>query len=276
MPDGVATTLKSSEQPPIGVGEAPPSPVWQALGGLDRDVHLIRADTFRDTAMGAGFVLSALAKLKADGLFVWVSQKYLSCEAGHLYGPGLKNYGLDPQNILFVEASALKDVFWSVEEALGSGSVAAVVGEVHTAKSLDLTPTRRLALRSRRAGVPVFLMAANSAPFASAARTHWLVAGMERLRGGHPHPWMRPPAWSLTLTKNKNGPCGTASVGFDVRNKAYFAPGAMDALPSRSTLKPLVSGGIGLASGMGGALEPVVVRLAAERRLALEQRRERQ
>jgi len=254
-----------------GKGERQPdaSPLSRMLPFLSRDVHLFHAPTAADAGACAGFVLSLVAAAGRSGAIVWISHAYLEREGGALYGPGLQDFAIDPDRVLHVNAPSLKDVFWSLEEALKAHAVAAVVGEFHTKRPLHLTPTRRLALRSARTGVPVYLLAAASAPFASAAQTHWTVSTPAAAGEGLAD-HVGPPVWRLDVHKNKKCPCSTFSAGFDTLSRTHFTPVPQGAAAhGRDAAAP--AGPVAAQ----GSLAPVVVRLAAERRRTAERLMER-
>lgn len=209
-----------------------------ALKELQEGVHLVKAESAADLGACAGFVLSLLAHASQKGAVVWVSQHYVFDEGGSLYGPGLHAFSIVPHNILYVTVPSYVDVFWSLEEALKSQPVKAVVGEFYTKSPLDLTLTRRLSLRSQRAQTPVYLMSITSAAFPTAAQTHWSVTTPQREARSKPARTVGPPVWSLELTKNKNGPCGPLQAGFNTLTKRHFDPRRPSLSPFAKAPKP--------------------------------------
>lgn len=135
-------------------------------GGLPLEGMMeIRNAETRDAGAAAGFV-AALAVLyqqvrKEKGSLapvLWISQSLASREAGQLYAPGLKSYGLDPGRFLFVSARSVKDALWTAETALSVPVFAAVVLEIRgNPACLALSESRRLNVRARAGGVPLLL-----------------------------------------------------------------------------------------------------------------------
>ena len=76
-----------------------------------------------------------------------------------LYPPGLGVFGLRPDHLIIVRSHRAEDVPWAMEEALQSGCVGAVLGEL---PSLDLTAGRRLQLAARRGGVTCLVLRVNA------------------------------------------------------------------------------------------------------------------
>ncbi|MFD0390617.1 ImuA family protein [Tistrella bauzanensis] len=71
------------------------------------------------------------------------------------YAPGLADFGLDPARLLVVPARRSAERLWVMEEAIRSGAVAAVVGEV---ADVDPLATRRLQLAAAEGGGMVLLI----------------------------------------------------------------------------------------------------------------------
>jgi len=140
--------------------------------GLGRTgVHEVAGADYGDTAAALGFALVAGARA-TTGAIAWVGEARLARDRGALSGPGLCALGLDPGRVLLVEARRTRDALWSVEEAMKSGAVGLVLGDVSQA---DFTATRRLALASQARGVPAILVMPHGRAGASAASARWRV-----------------------------------------------------------------------------------------------------
>jgi protein ImuA len=146
-------------------------------------------------------------------------------ENGIPYGPGLAAIGLDPERALFVLAPDATTTLSSMEQALGSGTLGAVVGELRGGKNLDLTATRRLARAALRGGTPALLLRLGeskkllAAP--AAALTRWRVAAL----ASEPQPanGVGSPRFSAELVRNRRGP--TASFFLEWRpHECLFLP----------------------------------------------------
>lgn len=189
---------------------------------LVRGVHLFEVDSSGCAGLSAGVIAALLRVLHAKSTVMWVSQQAASRELGRIYGPGLFEVGLDPERVLFVEAQRGGDVLWAVEEGLRSRAVGAVVGEfVWDQRSLDLTSTRRLALRSEATGVPAYIAAVAGKVGATAARTRWRVSSAPS-RPAKGTALLGEPTWTLDLVKNREGPCARAVVGFSPARGEFF------------------------------------------------------
>lgn len=156
---------------PLG---APALDAWLG-GGLARAaVHEVFPASGADQPAALGFGLALLARAAGGRPVVWVRHDALSAEAGRPYGPGLADWGLDPDRVLFVRAAGIEDVLRAAGEAARCGALGGVVAEAWGEdKRFDLTASRRLALRVERAGAPLILVRAGAAPAPSAAATRW-------------------------------------------------------------------------------------------------------
>ncbi|MBV7409337.1 hypothetical protein KJP29_10120 [Maritimibacter sp. DP1N21-5] len=81
------------------------------------------------------------------GPILWVRPAW---DHGRLHGGGLARF-VDPGRLIFVDAPRVPDVLWTLEEALRSGAVPLVVGELPG--PVGLTPMRRMQLACE-AGLP--------------------------------------------------------------------------------------------------------------------------
>jgi len=160
-------------------------------GGLPRAcLHEVMAGDGSTAA--AGFAAVLLARLAGrDGTVVW-------CRRGgrgpgsephrwRLYGGGLMAFGLDLRRLLVVHADGERGILWAMEEALRSGAVAAVLGELAAPPPIA---RRRLQLAAETGGGAALLLR----PFGAAAGTggtgsRWRVGaapsppGLSRLPG---------------------------------------------------------------------------------------------
>jgi protein ImuA len=107
------------------------------------------------------------------GLVLWCQSRAHAVEFGRPYGPGLRALGLEPDRLLLVEPARAADVPWALEEALASGNLALVAGQLD---EIALTPARRLALAAARTGTPCLLLTDPRAAAAAATATRWRVA----------------------------------------------------------------------------------------------------
>jgi protein ImuA len=138
-------------------------------------------------------------------------------EGGRLYPPGLQAMGLDPDRLGFARVRTGMEALRVVDEALRSGAVAAVVADMGEEPRLDLSVSRRFNLAAARTGSRAFL-AVRDLVATSAALTRWRVeprpsAGVRGRLG--------PPAFRLSLLRNRLGPTGEWTVEWDSDRHAF-------------------------------------------------------
>jgi len=157
---------------------------------------------------GLGTVHGAAAALFVAGVLARLNGQVLWClRARDLFAPALAGAGLDPDRVIYAEASDDKIILLSMEEGLRHRGLAGVVGEV---ARFPLTASRRLQLAAETSGVTAFVIrrwrvAAEAAQFnqPSAATTRWRItavpsAPLTVLGLGRPR-------WNLKLLRCRGG-----------------------------------------------------------------------
>jgi protein ImuA len=168
-----------------GLKQRPPLPTGvtvldEALeGGIPRDAMTeIRSLSLRDAGAATGFAL-ALASRLGEGeknvsagheTVLWIGDTVASTEAGLPYAIGLRDFGLEPQGFLHAAPRKLDEALWLAEAALSSAVFAVVILEVRgNPARFGLTESRRLSLRAKAAGRPLFLLRQGGEEEASSA-----------------------------------------------------------------------------------------------------------
>ncbi len=175
-------------------------------GGLSSDgLHEIAPAAPADAPAAFGFALSLAARfMAARGLGGLVAvEEFALTQNGLPFGPGVVAHGLDLSRLVFVRAPDAASLFQTLEDALKSGALAAVVGELWRAPKYDLGLSRRLTLAARAGATPALLVLP-SAPGSSAAETRFEVAaapGAHELSAGGGRPLPGAPAVSVRLVK---------------------------------------------------------------------------
>jgi len=204
-------------------------------GGLRRAaLHELRAAESRNAAALTGFAAAILARLAAHDSrpVIWIVEKAAGGENGFPYGNGLSTFGLDPQRLVVVRVSRPRDVLWACEEALRCAGLTAVVAELSgNPRLLDLTASRRLALRAAESGVTGLLLRASASVEPGAATTRWLVAPLpSSVDPDYPEGIGRP-AWRLTLERNRGGATGIFDLEWNHEQHSFALAGAAAAHP---------------------------------------------
>ena len=155
-------------------------------GGLSSDaLHEIAPGQAGDGAAAVGFALALAARFVAasprSSTALLISEDFCARETGALYGPGLAAHGLGLDRLILVRAPDARALLWTMEEALKSGALAAVVGEMWShSKHYGLAASRRLLLAARAGGAPALLVHGGAfgraSAFSSAAETRFEIA----------------------------------------------------------------------------------------------------
>jgi protein ImuA len=183
-------------------------------GGLPLDgITEIRSFRMADAGAASGFALSLAAYIKSRGNaapVLWVGDVVCAMEAGLPYGAGLKQFGLQPEDFLYASPRKLADALWLAEAALASGALAATIFEIPgNPKHFGLTESRRLSLRAKASGSPLFLLRHGGEEEAGSACFRFLAESAPALGRRLPDGSMLGgsighPVFALTLEKSRN------------------------------------------------------------------------
>ena len=194
-------------------------------GGLRHGaLHEFRGDLARDAAAVTGFATALLARLsKADGRpLLWVTEAATAHETGAPYGPGLDHFGLDSRRLIMVVVRRPEDVLWVFEEGLRCTGLAAVLAEMSGhPRRLDLTASRRLALRAGQHGVMGLLLRQSAAAEPGAAATRWHVSPLPASSLDDFDRGIGRPAWRLALERNRAGMTGSFDLEWDHERQSF-------------------------------------------------------
>jgi len=155
-----------------------------------------------------GAVHGAAAALFVAGVLARLNGQVLWClRARDLFAPALAGAGLNPDRVIYAEASDDKMILLSMEEGLRHRGLAGVVGEV---ARLPMTASRRLQLAAENSGVTAFVIrrwriATEAAQFnqPSAAATRWRITAAPS--APLPVPGIGRPRWKLELLRCRGG-----------------------------------------------------------------------
>ena len=176
------------------------------VGGL----HEAGGSAAGDGPAAAAFLAALFARLeRRDGRGAVLVCQSRTSPFGRFYGPGWRDLGLEPADLLMLSARRDRDIAWAIEEGLRSAALAAVLGEV---ESLDFTLSRRLALAARESLTPALLLRRDSLGPASAAFSRWRIAALPG--NADPFDAAAPglPRWRLELLRCRGGRPVTCTV----------------------------------------------------------------
>lgn len=199
-------------------------------GGLPlAALHEIRSDETRGSGAATGFAAALLTRLAAIQTkpILWIEEEMAGVEAGLPFGGGLARFGFDPARLILIRARRSEDALWVFEEGLRCGGLAAALLVLRAApRALDLTVSRRLALRSAANGVMGLLLRQASTAEPGAATTRWRIAPRPAAMMDGFAEGIGRPAWRAELEKSRLGPVGQFDLEWDHGAKRFAQPAA--------------------------------------------------
>jgi protein ImuA len=174
-------------------------------GGLAGDaLHEITPAAPADAPAAFGFALSVAARFMAvrRASALLAVEDFALTQGGAPFGPGLAAHGLDLSRLVFVRAPDANALFQAIEDALKSGALAVVVGEVWRLAKYDLSVSRRLTLAL------LTLPTAHGQTLSTAAETRFEIAASPSVRtpsAGGAKPLPGAPAFAARLVKTRQG-----------------------------------------------------------------------
>jgi protein ImuA len=167
-------------------------------------VHEFCCAGTEDSASTCGFIAGILAPLmRSGGVSLWISSSRT------LFPTALKEFGIEPDKIVFVDLKKQKDVLWATEEALKCDGLSAVVGEI---SEISFTASRRLQLAVEQSRVTGFILRINPRNLnTTACVSRWKISA---LPSGLPDdmPGIGFPRWNVELLKVRNGKPGNWQI----------------------------------------------------------------
>jgi protein ImuA len=151
-----------------------------------------------------------------------------------LFAPGLAQAGLQPDQVIFVEAQSDKALLACCEEGLRHGGLGAVVAEL---SRLPMIASRRLQLAAESSGTLALVLrrwaGGQAMAEPNAAHTRWRIAALPSAR--LPTPGIGRARWQMELLRSRNGATGVFEV------EACDAQGCL-AVPAELAHRPAVPG----------------------------------
>ena len=167
-------------------------------------IHEFISSSPEGTAASGGFIAGLLQTLlRTGGACLWISY------TRRIYPPALKLFGVDPDQIIFVDVPLQKDVLWVTEEALKCEGAATVICET---KDLSFTESQRLQLAVEKSHVTGFILRKDVKKLnTTACVSRWRIGPVRsQLRAGMPG--VGHPRWQVELLKVRNGKPGNWTV----------------------------------------------------------------
>lgn len=164
-------------------------------------IHEFLTEVSENAAATSGFISGLLATLMQNGgVCLWISPSRT------LFPAALKGFGIEPENVVFVDVNREKDILWATEEALKCEGLSAVIAEV---RELTFAQSRRLQLAVEGSKVTGFLLRKDLRKLTSTTCVaRWQITHLpgEVIDG---LPGVSFPRWQVDLLRVRNGTPGS-------------------------------------------------------------------
>lgn len=199
--------LQGFKQPQVGGLDPGLGPINAAFPNRSFPVgavHEFLADSPESAAATCGFISGILSLLAGEcGTIIWIGSSL------KVFPPALKNFGIKPEHIFFIELQTQQHILWVMEEALKCRAISAVVAET---KDLSFTASRRLQLAVEESQVTGFVLRQNTKGVnTTASVSKWRITSIpsEPIDG---LPGLGYPSWRVELLRIRNGKPGVWEI----------------------------------------------------------------
>ena len=176
-------------------------------------LHEIKPAHYRDMAATRAFVFGLLARhmhirhmhKQRSSPVLWCLSDMSVREFGTPYGPGLVQFGLQPETFVMAQSSNKRDLLWTMEEGLKARAPMAVFGEIDTVTFIE---ARRLALASENNEIPCLIISNQNSAGAGAALTRWRISSAPSTSHTFNSHAPGAPRWHIILERTRHGPSG--------------------------------------------------------------------
>lgn len=174
-------------------------------------IHEFLSEKPENTACTSAFISALLFKLHQNkGFYIWIGkQKQIS-------PVGLKNFGILPHQIIFINLIKQKDILWATEEALKCKSIKAVISELD---DITFAQSQRLQLTVEKSKVTGLILRTQTQQLnATACAARWKITASNSNTADN-LPGVGFAKWKVELLKVRNG--STASCQIIWQNQQF-------------------------------------------------------
>ncbi|MER0236712.1 hypothetical protein [Fulvimarina sp. MAC8] len=191
-------------------------------GGLVRNgLHELRCKASRDVACLYGLAFALLSRERPSAPILWLRDTSALIDGGRVFPDGMKSFGVAAGRLVHVRPIHLRDTLWAAGEAVRTAGLGAVILHVRgNPKALDLSVSRKLTMRAKESGVPLFLLRQEGVEEASSAATRWCVEPAISAPHDHFARSLGPMSLTLQLERNRNGETGRWKVAWNPQTRS--------------------------------------------------------
>jgi protein ImuA len=163
-------------------------------------IHEFISEGPESSSATAGFISALVSPLmKNVGVGIWIGN------SRKIFPPALKQFGIEPSRIIFIDLQKEKDLLWAVEEALKCHGLAAVIADI---PELNLTISRRFQLAVEESQVTGFIHRSHARNLnTNASVSRWKIKPLPS-ESYEELPGLGYPRWNIELLKIRNGKPG--------------------------------------------------------------------
>jgi protein ImuA len=182
------------------IGLGPIAKAFPTQTFLTGAIHELISDQAENAVATNGFISAVAGRLmRESGCCVWVSNRRT------VFPPALRQFGMQPDRVLFADVHTQKEALWVIEEALKCNMLTAVIGEI---AELSFADSRRLQLAVEKSKVTGFIHRYRPrTENTTACVTRWRIRPTVSITPDD-MPGMGFPCWDIQLLKVRNGQPG--------------------------------------------------------------------
>lgn len=160
-------------------------------------MHEFLSASTEDTGATSGFIACLLSRLmQLGGAAIWISSSRT------VFPIALKTFGVEPDQIIFIDLAKEREVLWTMAEALKCNRLTVVIGEL---REINFKESRRLQLVVEQSRVTGFILRQQPRiQNTIACISRWRITSLQsELEEGMPGVGF--PRWNVELLKVRNG-----------------------------------------------------------------------
>jgi len=169
-------------------------------------IHEFVSENPEHTACTSAFISSVLTKLnKQNGIYIWIGRQK------QLFPGGLRNFGIQPHQIIFINLVKQKDILWATEEALKCKSLSGVISEL---EDITFAQSQRLQLTVEKSKVTGFILRTQTERIsATACAARWQIKPLSS-ENESLLPGVGFSKWQVDLLKVRNGNTASHTITY--------------------------------------------------------------
>lgn len=181
-------------------------------------VHEFVATTIEDAGASAAFISALLSPLlQTGGVLCWIGSRKL------IFPNALKQFGLTPDHVIFIDPPHKKDTGWVIEEALHCEALSAVVAEW---SDMNFIESRRLQLAVEKSQVTACILRRSPRQLnTTACIARWKISMLSSVTTDD-LPGVGFPRWNVELLKVRNGKPQSWQIEWAADHLEHLTPSA--------------------------------------------------